>query len=112
MTISERRGMTLPLSPRDKAERLTKIWCLKEAYVKAIGEGVGFGLQRIDISLNDHGILDSVKVDGKSLEGDGWSVELGILDGGYIWACITESSERLGKPKIVPYQDIINVMHS
>jgi 4'-phosphopantetheinyl transferase len=112
MTISERRGMALPLSPKEKAERLTKIWCLKEAYVKAIGEGVGFGLQRIDVSLSDDGALRGVKADGKVLEEGGWSVELGILEEGYIWACITESSERLGDPRIVPYQDIINVMLS
>jgi 4'-phosphopantetheinyl transferase len=111
MTISERRGMAVPLSPREKAERLTKIWCLKEAYVKAIGEGVGYGLQRIDVSLRDDEVPVSVKVDGKALEDDGWSVELGILEG-YVWACITESSEKLGEPRIVPYQDIINVMHS
>jgi phosphopantetheinyl transferase len=111
MTISERRAMALPLSPRDKADRLTKIWCLKEAYVKAIGEGVGYGLQRIDVSLSDDGVLESVKVDGKVLKNEGWSVELGILEG-YVWACITESGERLGEPRIVPYQDIINVMHS
>jgi hypothetical protein len=111
MTISERRGMALPLSSKEKAERLTKIWCLKEAYVKAVAEGVGFGLQRIDISLNDDGVLVSVKVDGKALEDEGWSVELGILEGGYIWACMTDSSERLGEPRIIPHQDIINVMH-
>jgi hypothetical protein len=104
--------MALPLSPSEKAERLTKIWCLKEAYVKAIGEGVGFGLRRIDVSLTDDGSLNSVKVDGKLLEDGGWSVELGILEGGYIWACITESSEKLGEPRIVPHQDIINVMRS
>jgi 4'-phosphopantetheinyl transferase len=112
MTISERKGMALPLSPKEKAERLTKIWCLKEAYVKAIGEGVGFGLQRIDVSLSNNGVLEGVKVDGKVLEDNGWSVELGILEEGYIWACITESSERLGEPRTVPYQNIIKVMHS
>jgi phosphopantetheinyl transferase len=111
MTISERRGMTLPLSPRAKAERLTKIWCLKEAYVKAIAEGVGFGLQRIDVSIAGDGTLEGVKVDGSALEDDGWSFELGILEG-YVWACISESSDRLGEPRIVPYQDIINVMQS
>jgi 4'-phosphopantetheinyl transferase len=111
MTISERRGMALPLSPSEKAERLTKIWCLKEAYVKAIGEGVGFGLQRIDVSLSDDGVLEKVEVDGKALEDNGWSVELGILEG-YVWACITESSEKLGEPRIIPYQDIINAMHT
>jgi phosphopantetheinyl transferase len=111
MTISERRGMALNLSARAKAERLTTIWCLKEAYVKAIGEGVGFGLQRIDVSLTNDGALKSVKVDGTALEEAGWNVELGILEG-YVWACITESGERLGEPRIVPYQDIINVMHS
>ena len=103
--------MALPLSPKEKAERLTTIWCLKEAYVKAIGEGVGYGLQRIDVSLSDDGGLVSLQVDGMVLEDEGWSVELGILDGGYIWACITESSEKLGEPRIVPYQNIINVMH-
>ena len=102
--------MALPLSPSEKAERLTKIWCLKEAYVKAIGEGVGFGLQRIDVSLSDDGVLISVKVDGKALEDEGWSVELGILEG-YVWACITESSDRLGELRIIPHQNIINVMH-
>ena len=79
--------------------------------MKAIAEGVGFGLQRIDVSLNDDGALKGVKVDGKALEDDGWAVELGILEGEYIWACITESSDRLGEPRIVTYQNIINVMH-
>lgn len=103
--------MALPLSPREKAERLTRIWCLKEAYVKAIAEGVGFGLQRIDVILGNDGVLQGVKVDGKALDDSGWAVDLGTLDG-YVWACITESSERAGQPKIVPYQDIVDVLLS
>jgi len=79
--------------------------------VKAIAEGVGFGLQRIDVSLNDDGALEGVSVDGKALEDEGWSVELGVLEG-YVWACITESSEKMGEPRIVPYQSIIDVMYS
>ena len=101
------------MSSREKAEKLTRIWCIKEAYVKAIAEGVGFGLQRIDVTLSDNGddkkIVAGVKVDGKDIGKDGWTVDLGVLEEGYIWACVSESSER-ATPKIVPYQQIIDVM--
>ena len=36
-----------------------RIWCLKEAYVKAIGRGIAFGLQRIDCSGTELNLLDS-----------------------------------------------------
>lgn len=110
MAMPERRSISLPLSPGEKAERLTRIWCIKEAYVKAIGEGVGFGLQRIEVCLGDDGSLEGVKVDGKSLGDNGWMVSLGTLEG-YIWACVTEkSSEQMAEPKIVSYRDIIDVL--
>ena len=109
--------MSTPMSSREKAEKLTRIWCIKEAYVKAIAEGVGFGLQRIDVSLsdsdsvngNDKKILAEVKVDGKDIDKDGWTVDLGVLEEGYIWAYVSESSE-IATPKIVQYQQIIDVM--
>jgi phosphopantetheinyl transferase len=113
MTVSERRGIASMLTSMEKAERLTKIWCVKEAYVKAIGEGVGYGLQRIDVSFGDEGRLEGVKFDGKQLEDDGWTVALGILEDEYIWVCVTESSDRSDVTlKIIPYQNVIHLMQS
>jgi phosphopantetheinyl transferase len=35
-----------------------RIWCLKEAYVKALGRGIAFGLQRIDCSGTQLNLLN------------------------------------------------------
>jgi 4'-phosphopantetheinyl transferase len=113
MTISERRAMTVPLSTRQRAERLTTLWCVKEAYVKAIGEGVGFGMERIDVDLDDEGTLRGVRVDERPLSDSSWNVQVGILDGEYIWACVHESDQTSSSsekiiPKMIDHQDIIN----
>jgi phosphopantetheinyl transferase (holo-ACP synthase) len=35
-----------------------RLWCLKEAYVKALGDGVGFDLKRIECSPNSELLID------------------------------------------------------
>lgn len=104
--------MTLSCSPKERAERLARLWVVKEAYVKAIGEGIVFGLQRIDVNLAHDGTLVKVTVDGKTLDETGWSAYLGSLVNGYIWACVTESSEETTQPKTISYQQIIDAMQS
>lgn len=82
--------------------------------MKAIGEGVGFGMERIEVDLNEKGALVEVKVDGVPLTETGWDVQVGRLDGEYIWACVAESSERQSEiiPKMIPHQGIIDALHS
>jgi len=41
------------------ADCARRMWCLKEAYVKALGRGIGFGLQRIDCSESQLSVIDS-----------------------------------------------------
>lgn len=41
-----------------------RYWCLKEAYVKAIGSGVGLGLERLEFHHNNWSDI-YVKFDGK-----------------------------------------------
>jgi phosphopantetheinyl transferase len=86
---------------------------VKEAYVKAIGEGVGFGMDRIDVGLDDEGKLKGVRVDQRPLSDSGWNVEVGYLDGEYIWACVSKGDQTSGSsekiiPKMVDHQDIID----
>lgn len=95
MTLNERRAMSAMTSPRDRIRALTTIWCVKEAYVKAIGEGVGFGLERIEVVFhedkNSHAAVKSVLVDGRDIQESGWTVGSGYLDrGAYRWISIYE----------------------
>jgi 4'-phosphopantetheinyl transferase len=48
-------------SKSNAVERLTafyRLWCLKESYAKAIGEGVGFDLRRIECSISSDLFID------------------------------------------------------
>ena len=112
MTISERRGISLVLDTRKRSEQLTTLWCVKEAYVKAIGEGIGFGMERVEVDLDEKGTLVGVKVDGVPLKETGWNVQVGRLDEEYIWASVAESSERQSEiiPKTISHQEIINAL--
>jgi len=86
--------------------------------VKAIGEGIGFGMERVEVDLDEKGILVGVKVDGVPLTETGWDVQVGRLDGEYIWASVAESSEKQSNrqseiiPKTISHQEITDALQS
>ena len=45
------RSDLLSLSPADQREAFLNCWTRKEAYVKALGDGIGRGLDRFDVTL-------------------------------------------------------------
>lgn len=54
-----------------------RYWCLKEAYVKAIGIGVAYGLDKVEFHHTGWGNI-SVKIDGETMtEWKFWLFELG-----------------------------------
>ena len=55
------------------------IWAAKEAYVKALGEGVTFGLQRIDVHV-DNECLATIRVDGANIKDEHWTWSSGWLE--------------------------------
>lgn len=77
----EERVIVHKASGRVKAKLLTTLWTVKEGYTKAIGEGIGFGLDRIAVDLGD-GSVRGIRVDGRDIREDGWSWVVGSLDGG------------------------------
>lgn len=105
MTVRERQ-MVGGCTTRDaKARALITIWCAKEAYVKALGEGVGFGLERIDVVISDQSPQVMVKVDGHDIREAGWSVMDGYLEEkAYRWVCIAqvEPEDDLQRPRLRP----------
>lgn len=72
-------NLAVPLSTAERAQRLTSLWSLKEAYTKAIGEGIIFGMERIEVDLGTKGEVWDVCVDGRPVGLDGWKYATGYL---------------------------------
>nr|CAB3459281.1 unnamed protein product [Digitaria exilis] len=51
-------------TPSQVLTEFYRYWCLKEAFIKAIGAGVGFGLQRIEFH-HEHWTNISIHIDGR-----------------------------------------------
>ena len=66
------------MSPYERSRRLTTFWTYKECFVKATGDGVGFGLERIALTLGPNGEVDGVCVDGSDVRWDGWKHTAGF----------------------------------
>ncbi|WVQ78969.1 hypothetical protein IAT38_001061 [Cryptococcus sp. DSM 104549] len=88
LTLLEKRSLAIPLTRKERSRRLTRIWSLKESYTKAVGEGITFGLERIEVELEGpgEGKVKAVKVDGKSLDDRGWEWRVGDVGEDYGWA--------------------------
>lgn len=114
MTINERRTISAITSPGNRIRALTTVWCVKEAYVKAIGEGVGFGLEHIDVILDQSGEVPGVLVDGLDIRESesGWTIKSGYLDAGtYRWVCIYEGppdDTGIVTPMTVDWKEMIS----
>ncbi|KZT58743.1 4'-phosphopantetheinyl transferase [Calocera cornea HHB12733] len=52
LTPGERDSLLGPMSDAQRIERAFIIWTIKEAFIKAIGEGMAFDLQQIDCRLD------------------------------------------------------------
>ena len=75
-------------------------WCLKEAYVKAVGTGIAFDLERIDFIVSSELGLKTVtdtkvKIDGKLLED--WVFEESILGSDHIVSVASNASSPSGQ---------------
>jgi len=83
LNSSEKSPLALPLSPYLLAKRLTTLWTLKESYVKATGEGIVFGLENINVEMDDSGTVWGVGVEGKDVgQAEGWGWDYGFFEDG------------------------------
>ncbi|BEI85254.1 hypothetical protein CcaverHIS002_0506550 [Cutaneotrichosporon cavernicola] len=92
---------------RVKAKLLTTLWTIKEGYTKAIGEGIAFGLDRIEVDPGD-GSVAGVRVDGRDVRKDGWRWAVGSLEGGaYGYAVIWRGEESAVEVETVGWDEFI-----
>lgn len=56
----------LDLPPSERLEGFYRCWSRKEAYIKAIGQGLSFNLSRFSVSLKPDGLNCLLEVDGSA----------------------------------------------
>lgn len=99
-------------SVTDPAQRLRHIfalWTIKEAYTKALGIGLRFEFNRIQVILDSKCQVVSFVVDGMELED--WRFEL-IESEDYFIAVVTERSSIPSKVHHVTLEEILNFAQS
>jgi 4'-phosphopantetheinyl transferase len=67
-------------------------WTRKEAFVKAVGDGLGFGLHRFDVSLDPGAPARLLRVDGDLGEQSGWVLRDFDPAPGFVGAVVTQSA--------------------
>jgi len=69
---SEASALSL-LDPLRRQTAFLELWCCKEAVLKALGRGLGFGLARVEFALNERGEPKALTRVGEDLPHD-WHV--------------------------------------
>jgi 4'-phosphopantetheinyl transferase len=62
----------LALPPGERQAAFFRCWSRKEAYLKARGDGIGFGLDRFEVTVDSQGAPGLVWVDGEPHEPGRW----------------------------------------
>ncbi len=69
----ERNGIE-GLPPDDRPAALYKCWTAKEAFVKAVGLGVSFGLEQVETSTSASGRMAITRIKGSAQLACGWTL--------------------------------------
>ncbi|XP_065898321.1 L-aminoadipate-semialdehyde dehydrogenase-phosphopantetheinyl transferase-like [Dysidea avara] len=85
--FTEREWQCILREDTEKSQLATffRLWCLKESYIKAIGRGIGIGLQHMEFTLSPLTWNQSNTITGSTLTLDGvvvneWTFEESYLD--------------------------------
>ena len=101
-----------PATDRGKLMNFYRHWCLKESYVKAIGTGLKFGLQRIQFDLGDleNGICKSTTVSVDGVLDLNWKFEEIFQDNHFVTIAMGNlefSPEDSAPVKLLNFSDLI-----
>ena len=74
------------LEPREKPLGFVNCWTRKEAFVKALGDGLSYGLDRFEVSLTPGEPAELLRVEHTSGADCGWSLDSFSPAAGYVAA--------------------------
>lgn len=81
----------LALSPRDRPLGFFNCWTRKEAFIKALGEGLSHPLERFDVSLGPGEPARILRLGGRAGEHCGWRVQGFSPAPGFVAAIVIEA---------------------
>ena len=82
------------LDPRDRSLGFFNCWTRKEAFIKALGDGLYYPLDRFDVSLAPGEPARILRVESTPGKHCGWCVESFSPSPGFVAAVVTESRKR------------------
>jgi 4'-phosphopantetheinyl transferase len=82
------------LPPTGRAEAFFSAWTLKEAFMKATGDGLSFGLGNFEVALPGRGGSQLVRVRGSGAAARGWFLRSVDVHPGYAAAVAVEGPSR------------------
>jgi len=92
--FSARENATLRAIPDSrKLEAFFNCWTRKEAYIKAVGEGLSRPLDQFEVSLAPGEPAQLLSVEGASEETANWSLEALVPAPGYVAAVAVEEHD-------------------
>jgi 4'-phosphopantetheinyl transferase len=94
MSIAERHfaaaehALLRGLAPDLGREAFWRCWTRKEAFLKAVGEGLAFGLDRVEVAFLPGEAAGVVRVDGDTAAAQRWWMADVSPAAGYVGACV------------------------
>lgn len=85
-------------SDLERRERFTRLWALKESFVKYDGRGLSYGLQKLDFT----------GMEGNQFQKDGCSYFIRRIENGFLAVC---AEETIGFKKML-YGEIMNFIYN
>ena len=82
------------LPPQKQQERFFKLWTCKEAYLKATGDGLAGGLEKVEISLNQEKPVEFFSINGDIEEASHWYLHQFIPQPNYIAAVVVAGKNQ------------------
>lgn len=99
-TKTEWQNIKKSPNQQQQIDQFFRHWCLKESYIKAVGIGLGFELQRAQFTLdsNERATSATIAIDGKHRAE--WRFDIDYLGGNHITACaLGPPAESIGSFK-------------
>ncbi len=91
----------LALDPRDRPLGFFNCWTRKEAFIKALGDGLYHPLDRFDVSLAPEAPARILRVESTAGDRCGWCMESFSPVPGFVAAIVTERAPITDEPAVV-----------
>ncbi|NES76659.1 MULTISPECIES: 4'-phosphopantetheinyl transferase superfamily protein [Okeania] len=91
---SQEYNLISQLPPQQQQEIFFKIWTCKEAYLKATGDGLAGGLEKVEVCLKPEQPIQFISINGDFQEASRWYLHQFIPESNYIAAVVVAGTNQ------------------